>query len=1169
MAKRFAGFTPEQMGKIIPEMQGMQADEQAKFLASQPGAAARVGKMAELAQKRIGMAAGGMAKKQGYNQGGLPEKGTAAWNKQTYDPVSGKNLTPFQLSNRQKNFPEQYGVATTTPNTTGGFDMGAGQQGPTYTTGQEVFQPGYNDDVSYKPVMPRQPVELPSLYSGDITNQTLQDIMKMTTGASPVDLQYDFNKDGKITSDDALQAGKVGVGRGTVSQGTDAGGFYDPSQGLPTAPENIYTDSASAIDAAFEEPKWNEGTTGVNLNLEADKTWAKSTVDTNVANTTIKENPDNYTLVKKGSFYSIVYPDGTSIDTRHRNINYAQGRANALSASFKAAGSIGTQEQVDAAAAQYQQQLDQYKTYSAEQATVSPEQTRANLDTAQSNLSTEQNLLQQYTTQLANMAADDPQRDVIQGLIDEQQVKVTNAKAALSQAQTNVERVGMPSTTEMRATTLEDPMSMVTKADVVTVSDEQRAAGKMAEGTGQADETAEQATVTTADTAPDVVAPKAKAAATYDATTITDKAKAELERAKAATAAGLSAGSTFLGEQGVVSEDALASEVNTVAENRINKVNENVNLEVTKQQLAEAKGKNLKAIEANIAQSDALLEAVAATSQVQPEELPSAALIAEDQMAQAKAITDAGLSPEANPVAAKLAKFSVDNGTLALAMEGEVKALATVEGQLSQLMKDFDDGTPAWAAGAMRAANAVMASRGLGASSMASAAILQAAMESALPIAQQDANTFAQMGMQNLNNRQQVALSNAAAQQGLALQNLNNEQQANLQRSAQAFSLQETNLSNRQSAEIANAQIRATLQGQNLSNQQQSNIAVAARYAEQANINLNNKQQASMQNNANQLQINLANLSSKSQAYITNANLAASLQAQVLSNEQQVSIQNAARYADAANITFTAQQQNALHNSKMMQTIGLAELDANMAATLQNAATYAGMDMANLNNRQQAAAQNAKAFLELDMTNLNNEQQMAMFKAQATQQALLSDQAAENAAKQFNAASENQTNQFYDNLTTQVALQNQEQTNAMNRFNAGEANAIEQFNAAQQNARDQFNANNALVVEQANAQWEQAITTMDNAAQNQSNRDAAQQANSLTETTYNNILQQERDALDYAWRSAESALTRENNLLVSEIQRDSAAATAKGSAAGSIAAVAADYLLKKTFGAIG
>ena len=69
MAKRFGGLTPEQMGKIVPEMQGMQADEQAKFLASQPGAAARVGKMSELAEKRIYMAYGGYVK--GYAAGGM------------------------------------------------------------------------------------------------------------------------------------------------------------------------------------------------------------------------------------------------------------------------------------------------------------------------------------------------------------------------------------------------------------------------------------------------------------------------------------------------------------------------------------------------------------------------------------------------------------------------------------------------------------------------------------------------------------------------------------------------------------------------------------------------------------------------------------------------------------------------------------------------------------------------------------------------------------------------------------------------------------------------------------------------------------------------------------------------------------------------------------------
>jgi len=89
---------------------------------------------------------------------------------------------------------------------------------------------------------------------------------------------------------------------------------------------------------------------------------------------------------------------------------------------------------------------------------------------------------------------------------------------------------------------------------------------------------------------------------------------------------------------------------------------------------------------------------------------------------------------------------------------------ATVKGQLDTLMDDFEGGeTPVWAAGAMRAATAAMAARGLGASSMAGQAIVQAAMESALPIAQADAAITAQFEAQNLSNRQQRAM--LAAQQ--------------------------------------------------------------------------------------------------------------------------------------------------------------------------------------------------------------------------------------------------------------------------------------------------------------------------------------------------------------------------------------------------------------------
>ena len=89
---------------------------------------------------------------------------------------------------------------------------------------------------------------------------------------------------------------------------------------------------------------------------------------------------------------------------------------------------------------------------------------------------------------------------------------------------------------------------------------------------------------------------------------------------------------------------------------------------------------------------------------------------------------------------------------------------ATVQGQLASLTANFDAANPpAWAAGAMRNATQQMAARGLGASSLAGQAIVQATMEAALPIAQADASVFAQFQVQNLSNRQQRAM--LAAQQ--------------------------------------------------------------------------------------------------------------------------------------------------------------------------------------------------------------------------------------------------------------------------------------------------------------------------------------------------------------------------------------------------------------------
>ena len=356
-------------------------------------------------------------------------------------------------------------------------------------------------------------------------------------------------------------------------------------------------------------------------------------------------------------------------------------------------------------------------------------------------------------------------------------------------------------------------------------------------------------------------------------------------------------------------------------------------------------------------------------------------------------------------------------------------AQATVQGQLEGLMTQFEGGqTPAWAAGAMRNATAMLAARGLGASSLAGQAVIQATMESALPIAMADAQTRAQFEAQNLSNRQQTAMM--AAQQRAAFLQLEFDQ------------------------------------------------------------------------------------------------------------EFQSRVQNASRIADIANMNFTAEQQIALENSRIANTTNLQNLNNRQAMVMAEAASLANLDMANLNNRQQAAVQNAQNFLQMDLTNLNNEQQTGLFRAQQNIQALFTDQAAENAALQFNAVSENQTKQFFSSMNTQVSQFNATQRNAMDQFNVNSVNAMRQFNSEVQQQRDLFNAQNGLIVAQANAQWRQNIATLNTATQNQSNMDFAKTINALTSTNLDQVWQRERDIMNYAFTQSETSMDRALSILLADKELD-------------------------------
>ena len=452
----------------------------------------------------------------------------------------------------------------------------------------------------------------------------------------------------------------------------------------------------------------------------------------------------------------------------------------------------------------------------------------------------------------------------------------------------------------------------------------------------------------------------------------------------------------------------------------------------------------------------------AATGEVKAQDLTTAAQQTTSSLEGLQAAQGTGILMD-NPVqreiqAGEIISGSAVDASKVTALTESIQAAeatptkqATVQGQLEGLMQQFEGGaTPAWAAGAMRSAQAMLVQRGLGASSVAGQAVIQAAMESALPIAQADATTRAQFESQNLSNRQQVAMF--AAQQ------------------------------------------RATFLGQEFDQNFQSRVL------------------------------------------------------------------NAAKVSDIANMNFTAEQTIALENSRIANTVNLANLDNRQGMVMAQAAALSNLDITNLNNRQQAAVQNAQAFLQMDMANLDNEQQTGLFRAQANINALLTDSAAQNAAKQFNASSINQTNQFFDSLTANVSQFNAAQKNAMDQYNAGETNAVDKFNAQLEAQREQFNANNGLVIAQANAVWRQNATTLDTAAQNQANAASALNMNAMTARGMDEVWQKERDRLAFAFTSVESEKDRAAQLLLGNKQIEASNQQAADAEKGAMAAVVAKII---------
>ena len=432
---------------------------------------------------------------------------------------------------------------------------------------------------------------------------------------------------------------------------------------------------------------------------------------------------------------------------------------------------------------------------------------------------------------------------------------------------------------------------------------------------------------------------------------------------------------------------------------------------------------------------------------------------------------------------------------------------ALVSAQMETLMAGMEDGeVPTWARPALAKVEANLAKRGMSASSVGRDALFNAIIQSALPIAQSNAQAIQSATAQDKQIAADFLSKNAAFQQQMEMANLSNDQQMRL-------------------------------------------------------ANLTALNQADSQNLTAAQQTELANLNNRMQTNLLEGKIAADMNQAQLTVDQKAAIQNAMTSANFDMASFNAEQQAALANSKFMQSMTSMSFTAEQQAAMQNATTMANMDMANLDKNMKLAVQNAQAFLQMDMANLSNEQQSNVLTTQNRQQAMLSTQAAENAARQFAASSELQTEQFMAQLATQIQQYNSSANSAREQFNATEANRraaieagnelqaaqlqaqlaidVEKFNEQQDFQRDQWNAANAQAVEQSNVQWRRQANTANTAALNAANQQNVQIAYNLTSQQQTQLWQQLRDEANYIRQAYENDQQRRAQMIATAIGNES------------------------------
>ena len=363
-------------------------------------------------------------------------------------------------------------------------------------------------------------------------------------------------------------------------------------------------------------------------------------------------------------------------------------------------------------------------------------------------------------------------------------------------------------------------------------------------------------------------------------------------------------------------------------------------------------------------------------------QLANAGLSAED-------IEELGNDPEA--LEARLMEFSESERGIIEGLPEE----ALVSNQLNSLLSGIEEGKiPAWAKPAVASVEQMLAQRGLEASTVGRDALLNAIIQSAIPLAQSNAqaiqtsvsqqktieakeseanaaraqqtalvnasNVF-KMDMAQFSADQQTALSNSKFLQTVGISEATMRQQTTIQ---DALLMSQANLAEAdffQKTQIQNAQAFLQMDLTNLNNEQQANV-LTAQQTQQRLLSNQSATNAARQFNAaseNQTQQFMANLESQAQQFNSSQ-----INAMSQFNTAQTNAAEARRTAREADLSkFNAQLRTQVDQFNSQQ---------DFARNQWNAQNAAAVEASNVQWRRQANTINTAAQNQINMQNAMN-----------------------------------------------------------------------------------------------------------------------------------------------------------------------------------------------------